>query len=579
MPLQTIDRGTAGNPSDTFKVGVAFDTCQANDQYLDQNKAGTIADWAAIATVTPSAAGQLFNLAQHTSGGLGGGTLMAFAGSVTDNGGTEKNCLGGYYLKRINYSAITPEMFGCIGSTTREGATTDYGVQLQKMLDAAQTGDINKIEMLPLSYKTTTTLAITTAPVHLSGSRPRGEAYPGAITPVRGTELVWGGGFAAVLFIGNQNMGGVIEHLEIYGNAEATYCLHADTVVHWRFTDIWCQHSKLTAFYLDARYGTCSWNVIEQLRASNGYLTSASSCIIVNGYNGGYNACHNTFINTIIEHAGDAVGLHLGFCDNCNFIDTYILTGTASYPGHPASTQPGVGYFSSGGSYAYSNFFYHLQAGNNGYVEPSGIYSGVYNIAQIYGYCTDNAQPLPVFDSEVGSFYISNGNSQLGMRQVGIGVNASSYPLEVATLQTNKRGTSAKFGKSGYVATYDDELYLLDGAILNASGTVIAKITGTGSAFKMEGSALRLYSFDSMTADVSVPITDAVKAFTVKKVSGTWSYGLCGVAESAVATGFGTPTGNARLINFPGATATLVQTSGALADLLTELKAKGLIQA
>lgn len=59
-----------------------------------------ISSWAAIAAVTPVAAGQLFELAQHTSGGLGGGTLMAFVGSVTDDGGTQKNALGGFYLKR-----------------------------------------------------------------------------------------------------------------------------------------------------------------------------------------------------------------------------------------------------------------------------------------------------------------------------------------------------------------------------------------------------------------------------------------------------------------------------------------------
>jgi hypothetical protein len=45
------------------------------------------------------------------------------------------------------------------------------------------------------------------------------------------------------------------------------------------------------------------------------------------------------------------------------------------------------------------------------------------------------------------------------------------------------------------------------------------------------------------------------------------------------ATGFGTPTGVARLSNFPGATATLAQTSGALADLLTLLKSLNLIAA
>lgn len=78
-------------------------------------KVGTVETWAAISTITPNAAGQVFTLKQHTSGGLGGGTLMAFVGSVTDDGGTQKNCLGGFYLKRINYAFVTTEMFGAIG--------------------------------------------------------------------------------------------------------------------------------------------------------------------------------------------------------------------------------------------------------------------------------------------------------------------------------------------------------------------------------------------------------------------------------------------------------------------------------
>lgn len=73
-----------------------------------------IETWADISTVTPTAAGQLFTLKQHTSGGLGGGTLMAFVGLVTDDGGTQKNCLGGFYLKRVGYDFVTPEMFGAI---------------------------------------------------------------------------------------------------------------------------------------------------------------------------------------------------------------------------------------------------------------------------------------------------------------------------------------------------------------------------------------------------------------------------------------------------------------------------------
>lgn len=42
-------------------------------------------------------------------------------------------------------------------------------------------------------------------------------------------------------------------------------------------------------------------------------------------------------------------------------------------------------------------------------------------------------------------------------------------------------------------------------------------------------------------------------------------------------TGYGTPTGNVQLASFPGATATLAQTSAELAQLITDLKTHGLL--
>jgi len=94
------------------------------------NQGDVIDTWAAIATVTPNAAGQLFTLKQHTSGGLGGGALMAFAGSVADDGGSKKNCLGGFYLKRVHYDTLTAFDFGAV-----KDSSTDVTVILQKFAD------------------------------------------------------------------------------------------------------------------------------------------------------------------------------------------------------------------------------------------------------------------------------------------------------------------------------------------------------------------------------------------------------------------------------------------------------------
>jgi hypothetical protein len=78
--------------------------------------------WTDIANAIPTHTGQLFTLKQHTSGGRGGGTLMALVGSVTDDGGIQKNCVGGFYLKRVHYTSVTPAMFGAIG----DGAVDDW---------------------------------------------------------------------------------------------------------------------------------------------------------------------------------------------------------------------------------------------------------------------------------------------------------------------------------------------------------------------------------------------------------------------------------------------------------------------
>lgn len=46
-----------------------------------------------------------------------------------------------------------------------------------------------------------------------------------------------------------------------------------------------------------------------------------------------------------------------------------------------------------------------------------------------------------------------------------------------------------------------------------------------------------------------------------------------------IASGFGTPTGNSVIANFPGASATLAQTSATVAEILAVLKSAGIIAA
>ncbi len=78
----------------------------------------TIDTYAAIAT-TALNVDQIINVRRHTSGLYGGGQFIGVAGSVTDDGGTQKNSATvGVYAQRKDMKFVSPEMFGNLSSST-----------------------------------------------------------------------------------------------------------------------------------------------------------------------------------------------------------------------------------------------------------------------------------------------------------------------------------------------------------------------------------------------------------------------------------------------------------------------------
>lgn len=92
-------------------------------------KTATIPNYAAIGSIIVTSAGQQFFLKCHTVSGFGGGIFESVSGSVADDGGTQKNALGGFYLRRVNYKEATPEMFGVVPTDV----TTDFTNQIKLM--------------------------------------------------------------------------------------------------------------------------------------------------------------------------------------------------------------------------------------------------------------------------------------------------------------------------------------------------------------------------------------------------------------------------------------------------------------
>lgn len=83
----------------------------------------TLPTFADLAT-TSMQVGQVFRTVGHTIAGLGSLTYRAVSGSVTSDGGTQINsATAGVYAKAVVQGYITPEMFGCISTSTAIEAT------------------------------------------------------------------------------------------------------------------------------------------------------------------------------------------------------------------------------------------------------------------------------------------------------------------------------------------------------------------------------------------------------------------------------------------------------------------------
>jgi hypothetical protein len=139
-----------------------------------------------------------------------------------------------------------------------------------------------------------------------------------------------------------------------------------------------------------------------------------------------------------------------------------------------------------------------------------------------------------------------------------------------------------------------------DGITVSSGSTSVTApftVTTTGGnvvlAANNDGSAT--LGYNGTTASLSIATTGAVtiaapSSGTALTVAGTTTitgagglqttkFAMNGQSPVATTSGFGTPTGNAQITNFPGATATLVQCSESIAEILIVLKNFGFIAA
>ena len=228
MPIQTIYRGVEGDSSKKFTAGSAFDTAQANDEYLDSVKPTVIENVAALAS-TPVVAGKVYYLKEYNSGtGYGGGDLEAYVGVDTPNNGTIfATATAGTLLKRINADFLSVEHFGA-----QRGAS-DSTTAIQAFIDAHPNG--SDVNFGPYKYTHTATIYLKYQGIFLKGRGPFATdlefvnaAGGTAMKANSTTAIIDGAGFSGINFTADVSTGpditidfsgfsySVFENFEIY---------------------------------------------------------------------------------------------------------------------------------------------------------------------------------------------------------------------------------------------------------------------------------------------------------------------------------------------------------------------------
>lgn len=225
MAIQTIYRGVEGDSSKQFEAGKAFDTAQANDEYLDSVKPTVIENVAALAS-TPVVAGRTYYLKEYNAGtGYGGGELVGKSGSTTyDNIKTFAG--SGGYFERINYGTLSALHAGCVLS----GDTT---TRMQAYLDAYTE---NYFPTGTYTYSSLTGIGV-------AGRKISGDGSYKTIFKCTASGLAFGINDAGASFVQGVNLSG----FTVEGNSATTDILRATAIARSQWEDINVREADNTA--------------------------------------------------------------------------------------------------------------------------------------------------------------------------------------------------------------------------------------------------------------------------------------------------------------------------------------------
>jgi hypothetical protein len=307
-------------------------------------------------------------------------------------------------LTKVTYSMIDGTLvnakdFGAVG----DGIADDTAA-IQAAISYVQSVGSGTVTLPQGVYKITSTILIQDVPVILEGQgsgQPNSYYSPGAT----GTVLKWAGAVNTGPVVKFQDLKPSfgMKKILIDCNNLAWRGLTLSNVQHGIFTSIGVLNIKgaigadgrgisliCEGTYIDPVLSivteTVSWNTFTDIEVTSGMDRTIGIYVSGNLAVGGGNSCHNTFINTAINYAGDgSVGLLLGYCDNNNFVDTYIFKGGGN--GYGVQLVPEIGQ----PLFPVNNTFFHLQASTGGLYANAGAPTNT-----VIGYANDNGQPEPV---------------------------------------------------------------------------------------------------------------------------------------------------------------------------------------
>lgn len=317
-----------------------------------------------------------------------GGFLVRFIQSGVD-------AIARWFTDKLRAAHLSVEDFGAVG----DGVTNDYAAIVAAITEAQARGAGTVVHFENANYALGSVLVLQNTPVILRGKGGKHPAYNGA-PAATGTSLKYTGASATgSYFVTCQHMIGLhglqgisldcdskVRGLDI---ADVYYGEYRDVSIRNMASGTVAMRTGLSAL------GSTNWNTFD--RFSIDAIGAGGKGLYVTG-SGVQNTAHNVFRDIQINYSGGATGLHLGYSDNNSFHMVFInrVDGVA---GKGVYADP-----SEDPLFPESNYFFHLQAGQDGWQQPNNTPRNY-----IYGYDRSNGQPLPSLGATNSLLFFTEG--------------------------------------------------------------------------------------------------------------------------------------------------------------------------